>query len=54
MAEVFGAGGGVVEVAKDADAENYHEGAEGDEAGGWGEEGPGVGDVAAEEAEFGY
>ena len=47
-------GRGFVEVAESRDAEDYHEHAEGDEAGGGGEEGPVRGDVASEEAEFGY
>ena len=45
-------GGGLVEVSENGDAQDDHEDAEGDEARGWGEEGPVVGDVAAEEADL--
>ncbi len=52
-AEGFFRRGGFVQVAEDGDAEDYHEGAEGDEARAGGEEGPGAGEVGAEEGEFG-
>lgn len=41
-AEGFLGGGFFVEVAEDGDADDGHEYAEGDEAVGWGEEGPGA------------
>ena len=43
-----------VEITQDGDTEDDHYDAEGDEAGGGAEEGPVVGYVAAEHADFGY
>ena len=48
----FAAGRGFVEVAEQGDAEEDHEGAEGEKGGARAEEGPVVGDVAGEEGDF--
>lgn len=43
----------LVEIAEDGDADDDHHASESDEAGGWREERPVVGNVIAEEREFG-
>ena len=53
LAEGVFRGGGLIEVAKDRDAKDDHENAESDEAGGWRQERPVVGDVTTEETNFG-
>lgn len=51
-AERFLGGGCFVEVAEDADAQNYHNDTESNEPGGWREERPVVGGVATEDTDF--